>query len=451
MGLGCALTPLRAGLAQAPPALAAGAVRRSPVVDAVERVSPAVVSVQSRSLAPQPGAEDLFGWFFRDFGAPRASQEALSEGSGVLIDPSGLILTNFHVIAGGGEVEVELPGGRQRKADVVGSSPPHDLAVLRLRGNKARLPHLPMGRSHDLMIGETVIAIGNPYGLAHTVTVGVVSALHRTLVAQGRTYSDFIQTDASINPGNSGGPLLTIDGQLVGVNTAVYGKAQGIGFAIPIDRARRIVADLVAYGEVRRPYFGFEPQDLTPELRASLGQGDGERDGERGGALVVDVDANAPADGVLAEGDVVDQVDGAPVSDQAALRRMLTDYTVGTPLRLRVWRDGRATERQLVPAELPSGAGLARLRRKIGLQVEELGPRARPGLPPELLVVVGVTPNSPAARTGLRPGDFVRAVNAERVVGKQALADALARHFWTGQLTLLVQRQNLLQQVHFAF
>ena len=263
------------GHAALPPTMADGlAARRNAVVDAVRHVSSAVVSVRTEVMVNAQQAPGI-DWFFRDFAASHGGKrlETLSQGSGVIIDSRGYVLTNYHVIAAGGDIELELADDRRFPAEVVGGTPDHDLAVLRIKA-QAALPFIPMGDSHDLMIGETVIAIGNPFGLSHTVTVGVVSALHRTLRTDEREFADFIQTDASINPGNSGGPLLTIDGQLVGVNTAIYNKAQGIGFAIPIDKAKRIVGDLLTYGQVRRPYFGFEPPrpDPTPVAESQFGR-----------------------------------------------------------------------------------------------------------------------------------------------------------------------------------
>ncbi|HET6344716.1 MAG TPA: trypsin-like peptidase domain-containing protein [Myxococcota bacterium] len=418
--------------------------RRSAVVEAVERVSGAVVSVRAEVMVERPQG---FDWFFRDFAAPQQRQQAASQGSGVIIDPKGLVLTNYHVVASGGDIELELTDGRRLSAEVVGSTPDHDLAVLAAKKTGGPLPFVSMGTSHDLMIGETVIAIGNPFGLAHTVTTGVVSALHRTLRTQERDYADFIQTDASINPGNSGGPLLTIDGQLVGVNTAIYNNAQGIGFAIPIDKAKRIVGDLLKYGEVRRPYFGFEPQDLTPDLATSLGMRDGT------GALVAEVDGKGPAAGKLRESDVIVAVEGSRVVDQAALRLLLTDYTVGANVVLDVLREAKRQAVVVQPGELEPGEALRRLRQRIGLTVTELGSAesARTRLPADLILVKGVAPGSPAARVGIRAGDWVRAINSEKVAGLDTFAKTLTRHYWRGQVILLIQRGRLWQQVPFAF
>lgn len=433
--------------AYCPQAHASQPERRSAVVVAVERISPAVVSVRTElRVTPQ---QDAFGWFFRDLASADPRRETTSQGSGVVIEPRGLVLTNYHVIATGGDIELELTDGQRLAAEVVGSSPEHDLAVLRVK-TKQSLPYVKMGVSHDLMIGETVIAIGNPFGLAQTVTTGVVSALHRTLHTEERDYADFIQTDASINPGNSGGPLLTIDGQLMGVNTAIYSNAQGIGFAIPIDKAKRIVEDLLAYGEVRRPYYGFEFQELTPNLRIALHLGDG------GGALVADVDKVGPSRTSVREGDVIVRVDGAQVLDQASLRLLLGDYTVGASLSVCLVREGAKKTITLTPGELAPDEALRRLKTSVGLSVEALGrgPVAGPhaSRPPEgLLVVRHVVPRSPAAQIGIRPGDFVRAVNSEKIMGMQAFCRALARHYWSGQVIILIQRGRVWQQVPFAF
>ncbi len=421
---------------------APGPARRTAVVQAVEQVGKAVVSVTVEVMVAY--RENPFDWFFRDFTTPQRRRETASQGSGVVIDPSGLVLTNYHVIAAGGDIWVEGQAGKRLDAEVVGTAPDHDLAVLRLK-SKATLPHIPMGTSADLMIGETVIAIGNPFGLSHTVTTGVVSALHRSITTDERTYSDFIQTDASINPGNSGGPLLNIEGRLIGINTAIYGKAQGIGFAIPIDKARRIVEDLVRFGEVRRPYFGFEAQDLTPELAQSLGVEPGT------GVLVAEVDPSGPARGALEEGELVTKLEAMPVDSAQELRLRLGDLTAESPIVLEVrGKQGTRTVKLLAAALSPEEA-IRRLRQKTGLTVAELGESEarRYHLPAGILLVENVRPGSPAHRVGLKSGDWLRAINSEKLAGMTALGKALARSYWRGQVTLLVQRGRAWQQ--FAF
>ena len=250
------------------------ASRRGPVVVAVEKASPAVVSIfSSQEVERQPNpfsGNPFFEDFFRDFfeSLPDRRTER-SLGSGVVIRPDGYILTNEHVVLQSGKIQIQLANERKLNARLVGADSDSDLAVLKVDDAKS-LSHLPLGTSEDLLIGETVIAIGNPFGLSHTVTTGVVSAVNRSLNTGERTYYDFIQTDASINPGNSGGPLLNIKGELIGINTAIYGKAQGIGFAIPISRAKRIVEELISHGAVEAPWVGVATQTLTPELAYSF-------------------------------------------------------------------------------------------------------------------------------------------------------------------------------------
>src|SRR5881409_3037402 len=267
--------------------------RRSLVVQAVEKASPAVVNVSTeqvveRRASPFPFPQDpFFEEFFRDFVDPRPRRfKTTSLGSGVIVAADGTIVTNVHVIQRASRIQVTLIDQREFDAKLVGADADADIAVLRIKAG-GDLPHIPFGTSADLMIGETVIAIGNPFGLSHTVTTGVVSAVGRSLRDEDRTYTDFIQTDASINPGNSGGPLLNIKGELVGIDTAIYGKAQGIGFAIPVDRARRVMKDLVSYGEVRRVWVGLAVQDLTPNLAQHFGV--------RRGVIVAEVEAKSPA------------------------------------------------------------------------------------------------------------------------------------------------------------
>ena len=418
--------------------------RRTPVVIAVERVSPAVVSVTVQMMVGA-GSENPFDWFFRDFRAPqRQHRETVSQGSGVIIDPAGYVLTNYHVIAAGGAIEIEAAEGTKLAAEVVGTSPDHDLAVLRVKSDKP-LPNIPMGTSHDLMIGEPVIAIGSPFGLSHTVTTGVVSALHRSIQTEERAYLDFIQTDASINPGNSGGPLLNVDGQLIGVNTAIYGKAQGIGFAIPIDNARRIVSDLMRYGEVRRPYFGFDAQDVTAELAESFGALN------PAGALVADIDAKGPAAHRLLEGDLIETVDGIKLVDAQDLRNRLGDLTAGAQVLLGLRRHGQPSTVELQAAVLSPEEALRRMQAKTGITVTESADdearRAR--VAGKLILVQAVTPGSPAQRVGVRRGDWIRAVNSEKVTGMTAFGKAMARSYWRGQVLLLIQRGRQWQQVAF--
>lgn len=408
------------------------------MVRAVERVSPAVVAVRVTVLVQQQRSP--IDWFFRDFrDSRRQTREAHSMGSGVVIDDRGYVLTNYHVVQNADRIVLDCVDGRSLTAEVVGSAPDHDLAVLRVTA-KEKVQHVPIGTSRDLMIGETVIAIGNPFGLSHTVTTGVVSALHRSISADARRYTDFIQTDASINPGNSGGPLLNIDGELIGINTAIYGNGQGIGFAIPIDKARRIVDDLLQHGEVRRPYFGFSTQTLTPELASSFGLKDAS------GAIIAQVTADGPAAGKLREGDVVTNVDGARIADEEALRAMLGDFTVGSTVTLKVLRDQKTVDITLQARELAPEQAMQRLRERTGLEVEQVAV----AIGGETVIAVKkVVPGSVAARIGLRTGDIIRAVDSQQVGTATAFAKALARSYWRGEVTLMVSRGRAWQQLAF--
>src|SRR6184192_8610 len=326
--------------------------RRSLVVQAVEKASPAVVNVSTeqiveRHASPFPFPQDpFFEEFFRDFVDPRPRRfKTTSLGSGVIVAGAGTIVTNVHVIERASRVRVTLNDQREFDATLVGADADADIAVLRVKAG-GDLPHIPFGTSADLMIGETVIAIGNPFGLSHTVTTGVVSAVGRSLHDEDRTYSDFIQTDASINPGNSGGPLLDIRGELVGIDTAIYGKAQGIGFAIPVDRAQRVMKDLVSYGEVRHAWVGLVVQNLTPDLAQHFGV--------RRGVVVAQVEPKSPAEAAgIARGDAVTKVDGREVASREEFEQRIEDHAEGDRLTLTLRREGREEDVRLAAAAFP--------------------------------------------------------------------------------------------------
>ncbi|MBW1692833.1 MAG: trypsin-like peptidase domain-containing protein, partial [Deltaproteobacteria bacterium] len=257
--------------------------RENAVVRAVRKVSPVVVNISTEFEVRKRtnpfsgfGFDSYFDSFFRDFLDPGFEHryKRTSLGSGVIIDGKrGFILTNEHVIKKTGTINVVLKDGREFSAQIVGADPDSDLAVLRI-ASKSQLPGIEMGDSDNIMIGETVFAIGNPFGFSNTVTTGVISATNRSFRVNDTVYHDFIQTDASINPGNSGGPLLNINGELIGINTAIYAKAQGIGFAIPINKAKRIVSDLIKYGEVVHAWIGITVQKIDERLSQYLNLSD---------------------------------------------------------------------------------------------------------------------------------------------------------------------------------
>jgi serine protease Do len=411
-----ALRPLAALVLLLGAAVAAPAVvdpmRRTMVVEAVERASPAVVNISSTQVSRTPfggPADPFFDEFFHDFfdRQPRRSEQT-SLGSGVIVDERGTILTNAHVIQRGSRILVTLVDGREFKADLIGADADSDLAVLRVT-DKAELPHIALGTASDLLIGETVVAIGNPFGLSHTVTTGVVSALGRSLRSEDRTFSDFIQIDAAINPGNSGGPLLNIRGELIGINTAIYGKAQGIGFAIPIDRARRIMRDLVSYGAVREGWLGLAAQDLTPELARHFGR--------RTGVVVTDVEAGSPADKAgLGRGMVIVEAGARPVRSLADWDQVVVAQGPGDKLDLSVVEDGKERALELTVGTYPERALDDLASKGLGLDVAE-----RDGE----LVVAGVRRGSAAARVGIEAGDKVLAIAGRPVASMKEFRQAL--------------------------
>jgi serine protease Do len=330
-------------LAHAVPASAADPfLRRTAAVEAAERVGPAVVSITTETDVQQQnpfqgfrGGDPLFDRFFQDFFEGRRPRTAMGLGSGVLIDGDGHVLTNEHVVARASRIKVNLSDGREFDARLVGADPNNDIAVLQVQ-TEEDLPWVAPDGGDDLLVGEPVIAIGNPFGLSSTVTTGVISALDRSLRTEGHSYYGFIQTDASINPGNSGGPLLNSEGKLIGINTAIYQGAQGIGFAVPIRVAKRVVDQLLQHGEIAPVWLGIDLQDLDSDLHEAM-------DVPRGttGALVTGVVKDAPADrSGIKRGDLIARVDGHKVRGARDVFEIVESASPGQDLAVEVWRSG---------------------------------------------------------------------------------------------------------------
>ncbi|HWP94303.1 MAG TPA: DegQ family serine endoprotease [Gammaproteobacteria bacterium] len=407
----------------------------------IRQVSPAVVNINTRGrvrVAPDPFFDDPF--FRRFFGMPDQprERETQSLGSGVIVDAEkGYILTNHHVVENADEITVTLADNRSFTAKVIGSDELTDVALLQIKAED--LVAIPLGDSDRLEVGDFVIAIGNPFGLDHTVTSGIVSGLGRAGLKE-ENYEDFIQTDASINPGNSGGALVNLRGELIGINTAILSRSGGnigIGFAIPINMARAVMDQLVQYGQVERGMLGVTVQDLTPELAKEF------KVPQTGGALVTSVAEGSAAEKAgVQQGDVIVTVNGKPVTSSRDLRNRIGLLRVGEKVRIEFYRDGRkqtvtATiasiqEQEIAAAQLSdklSGAQLADITEGMPMYGKVKG-----------VVVTDVEPRSPAARAGLRPGDVITSVNRQAVENLAQMREVLRQG--DGSLLLVVRRGN---------
>jgi serine protease Do len=421
------------------------AERRSPVVVAAERSRGAVVNVSAEEMVrmrvPTPGADMGQLLYEEFFGKPRyrSGYAVTSLGSGVIVSPEGYVLTNAHVVERGARFRVQLLDGRELPARVLGTDPGTDLAVLRIETkDREKLPFLAAGRSDDLMIGESVIAIGNPFGLAHTVTAGVVSALHRKVGDPRRSLFDMIQTDASINPGNSGGPLVNIQGQLIGVNTAILGdRNAGIGFAIPIDRAMRIAEDLIRHGEVHEGWTGISVKD-QPVKSDVIGS-------ERMRVLVSAVETGSPAAAAgVRKGDLVESVAEAQVESAAEYRFRVRDVPVGGTVRLVLLRGEARVPASMRAVELSPERAESLLLSRAGLTLGE--DRLRDGT---VVVIRSVKRGSPAAEAGLQAGDWIREVNSLEISSLAGWKKGAVQARRAGRLVLLVQRGRAAERVAF--
>jgi serine protease Do len=423
----------------------------------VKRVLPAVVSVSSTKISKIPTQfgdgqlpdDPLFRQFFGNSGripreAPQQREHGL--GSGVVMTPDGYILTNNHVVDGASQVQVTLNDRREFNAKVVGADPKADIAVLKIDAHN--LPVITVGDSSKAQVGDYALAIGNPFGVGETVTMGIVSATGRSNLGIEQ-YENFIQTDAPINPGNSGGALVNDRGELIGINTAIIAHGsegnQGIGFAIPVNMARNVMDQLVKYGKVTRAYLGIIPQDVTPAMAQAFGEN------QTSGALVGDVSPNSPAQRAgLERGDIILDINGKPVANSNDLRMTVSMMPPDSDVNLHVVRNGAQRDVTVKLGELPTETASAKPENDSahsalsGVDVQTITPQSAQelGLPSNLqgVVVTNVDPASHAADAGLQQGDVIQQVNRKPVKNTSEFEQAL-RHSNEGNL-LLVNRNG---------
>ena len=421
--------------------------RETAVVKAVREVSPAVVNISSvvevrKRTSPFSGfgINPFFEEFFRDFFDPRFERrrEYTSLGSGVIIDgKKGLILTNAHVIQKTGTIKVVLQDEREFEARMVGADPDSDLAVLKIDSDNP-LPAITMGTSDDLMIGETVIAIGNPFGFSHTVTTGVISAIDRSIRADERVYHNFIQIDASINPGNSGGPLLNINGDLVGINTAIYAKAQGIGFAIPISKARKIISDLIQYGEVIQAWIGITVQDIDEKLARYL------KVPAQKGVMVTSVEPSSPAlKAGIKKGDIVLAIGRQELNSVGEYQTVVKGLAAGDIVEAEIWRDGRKktifVKTRVFPIELADDLAYHLL----GIRVQDLSQKSRREyriVARKGVMISEIKKSSDLAGIGARAGDVIRQIDDYTIDNSEDFKKAIIKFRNKRSMVLLLQR-----------
>ncbi len=429
--------------------------RENDVVKAVRKASPAVVNISSQYEIRKNsnpfsgyGMDPMLDQFFRDFFAPELErrEKRTSLGSGVIIDGTrGLVLTNAHVVEKATTIRVALNDQREFEATIIGMDPDSDLAVLKIQSDQV-LPAIQMGHSEDLMIGESVVAIGNPFGFSHTVTTGVVSSVNRSIKTADRVFHKFIQTDASINPGNSGGPLLNINGELIGINTAIYAQAQGIGFAIPINRAKRIISDLINFGEVVQAWIGMSVQALDSNLSNYLGvPGDV-------GLMVTAVETESPAATAgIDEGDIILSIDGLRITDILAYQAKMNEISAEQTLSVEISRKGKITRISIETAVFPLDRALELASQRLGIKVTDLDEQSQLtyGIKTNTgVLIIEMSRGSHLDQLGVRPGDIIRQIDEARV---ETLADfkaAIIKYRHKPSVVLLIQRHGNLYYVN---
>ena len=420
--------------------------------DLAERVNPAVVNIRTTTtlkfhgspfrhfFGPEQGPfGDFFHHFFGDIPDREMKQQSL--GSGFIIDKDGFIITNNHVVEGADEIKVKLADGREFRARVVGRDTKTDLALIKISSLFKDLPVLPLGDSDKMRVGDWVLAVGNPFGLGHTVTQGIISATGRA-IGSG-PYDDFLQTDAPINPGNSGGPLINLKGEVIGINSAIIQSGQGIGFAIPSNIAKDVTSQLKDKGKVVRGWIGVSIQSVTPEIAESFGMK------EPKGALVSDVVPGGPAEkSGIKRGDIILAFNGKTVRTSSELPFIVAQTSIGKTAEVTVLRGGKemglkVTVEELTEQRAAASSQMESPETNLGMQIapitpeiqNELGIRDKAGL-----VVINVAPGSPADDGGIQPGDILKEINHRPVKSVSDYNDALGKTERNKPILLLMKR-----------
>lgn len=421
-------------------------VAGNPIAKIAEEASPAVVNIDTETMVKRPLFPFADDPFFRQFFGDQWDKftqiiPMKGKGSGFIVSKDGYILTNNHVIEGADKITVSLADGRQLDAKIVGKDPTFDLAVIKVTAGN--LPVLPLGDSDALQVGEWVVAIGNPFGLDHTVTVGVISAKNRSIRAGNVSFDGFLQTDAAINPGNSGGPLLDLDGKVVGINTAIIPYAQGIGFAIPVNMAKSVIDDLVSYGRVRRGWLGVYVQPLTSDIAQAYGLK------VEKGAVVADVVPGSPADKAgIKRGFVITKVDGVEINDAQDLVFQIRKHMAGDKIKIEIATSSGKRSVTVTLEEIPGQTEAPRLEvsdleESLGIEVSPVTPalKQKYNIDSEKgVVVVRVKPGSISDRVGIREGDLILEANGVALKTVDDLKKALQRN--PDSVVLLVMREG---------
>ena len=446
--LGAAALCVAFSAAAATPSPLTDPMRRTAVVDVAERIAPSVVNIYTDELVQtRVRSGDDFDAFLKDFTEPRYRQELTTTalGSGVIIDPFHVV-TNHHVISHAARVRITLSDRREFVCEVIGTDPELDLAILKVNTDEP-LPFVKMGDSADARVGETLVAIGNPFGLGHTVTTGVLSALHRTINAEAKTFHDFLQTDASINPGNSGGALLNLKGELIGINTAVYGRAQGIGFAIPVNRVRRISRDIIDHGEVRQGYLGVDLKRMTKVIAAEKKRLRPE------GALVDAVVPQSPADKAgIVSGDVLLAIEGFPILTLGDFSTKMRDFTPGSEVGIDLWRNGALVTVAAKAAEIPETFAAHVFDRQVGARLSPLPTKLAKELGVDAATsvrIAGVREKSVAESRGLKTGDVITHVEEIPVSNPEVLLRAVMKARRSGAMSVRIKRDGAERRMQF--
>jgi serine protease Do len=396
---------------------------------------------------PSPfGPQDPFREFFdKFFGEMPKSFKTRSLGSGFIIDPTGYIITNNHVVEGADKITVKLIGGKEFKATIKGRDPKTDLALIHITNPPPNLPFLKLGDSDAVRVGDWVMAVGNPFGLSHTVTQGIISAKGRVIGAG--PYDNFLQTDASINPGNSGGPLLNLKGEVVGINTAILASGQGIGFATPSNMAQVVIPQLKEKGKVIRGMIGVQVQVVTPELAKSFGMT------EPKGALVAEVNAGSPAGKAgIQRGDIITEFNGHPIHEMNELPRLVADTAPGAKATVKVLRKGKEKTFTVTITELKEGRQAAQAKEEGGEEAAPMGLLVK-NITPDLAkryrirdtkgaLVVAVEQGSAATDAGIRPGDVLLEIDGQVIGNAQDFQNVASKLKKGSSARFLIKRQG---------